>query len=120
MSEFDHAGNILFDLRFGVGRVDSYRVFRFPWMGLPTTRPALALRPDGDRTTVYASWNGATEVARWRILAGSDAARLLPVATVAKKGFETRVTVSSPAETFAVEALAADGSVLRRSETVDR
>jgi hypothetical protein len=119
-TEYDRAGDIVFDLRFGVGRVDSYRAFRFPWRGVPTTRPSVALRPAGDRTTVYASWNGATDVARWRILAGPGAGSLLPVATVAKRGFETRVTVSSTASSFAVEALAADGTVLRRSATVDR
>ncbi len=119
-TEFDRSGNVVFDLRFGVGRVDSYRAFRFSWKGLPTTRPALALRPAGDRTTVYASWNGATEVARWRILAGDDASHLSPVLTVAKNGFETHVTVSSTAETFAVEALAAGGIVLGRSAPVDR
>jgi hypothetical protein len=119
-TEFDRAGDVLFDLRFGVGRVDSYRAFRFPWTGLPTTRPAVALRPAGDRTTVYASWNGATEVTRWRILAGDDASHLASFTTVAKDGFETKATVSSMAATFAVEALAADGSVLRRSPPVDR
>jgi hypothetical protein len=119
-TEYDGAGDVLFDLRFGVGRVDSYRAFRFTWRGVPTTRPAVALRPAGDRTIVYASWNGATQAARWRILAGSDPSRLSPVATVAKDGFETHVTVSSNAPAFAVEALAADGSVLRRSAPVDR
>jgi hypothetical protein len=119
-TEFDRSGNVVFDLRFGVGRVDSYRAFRFSWKGLPTTRPALALRPAGDRTTVYASWNGATEVARWRLLAGDDASHLSQVLTVAKNGFETHVTVSSTAETFAVEALAAGGTVLGRSAPVDR
>ncbi len=119
-TEFDRSGDAVFDLRFGVGRVDSYRAFRFPWKGLPTTRPAVALRPAKDGTTVYASWNGATEVARWRVLAGADAAHLSPVASVAKNGFETHATVRSTARTFAVEALAADGSVLRRSSPVDR
>jgi len=119
-TEYDRAGDAVFDLRFGVGRVDSYRAFRFTWTGLPTTRPAVAVRPVGDRTRVYASWNGATEVASWRILAGSDASRLSRVATVARDGFETRVTVSSTAATFAVEALAADGSALGRSAPVDR
>jgi hypothetical protein len=119
-TEFDRAGNMLFDLRFGVGRVDSYRAFRFPWKGLPATRPTVAVKTEDERTTVYASWNGATEVARWRILAGDDASHLTPVATVARAGFETHVAVDSDASTFAVEALAADGSVLGRSAPVDR
>jgi hypothetical protein len=120
LTEFDRAGDIVFDMRFGVGRVDSYRAFRFPWTGLPTTRPTVALRPAGARTRAFVSWNGATEVARWRIVAGPDASRLAPVATVARDGFETVATVSSTATTFAVEALAADGRVLRRSAPVDR
>ena len=119
-TEYDRAGHVLLDLRFGVGRVDSYRAFRSAWTGAPTTRPAIALRRAGDRTTVYTSWNGATGVARWRILAGSDASHLSPVATVARDGFETHVTVGSDAATFAVEALAADGSVLRRSASAER
>ena len=119
-TEFDRAGEMVFDLRFGAGRVDSYRAFRFPWTGRPTTRPTVALRTDGDRTTVYASWNGATEVARWRILAGPDAQHLSPAATAAKSGFETKVAVNSDAETFAVEALAANRRVLGRSAAVDR
>jgi Arylsulfotransferase (ASST) len=120
VTEYDQGGDVLLDLRFGVGRVDSYRAFRFDWTGQPTTRPAVALRPAGDRTTVHASWNGATEVASWRILAGPDPSRLSPVATVAKDGFETHVTVNSTAATFAVEALAADRTILRRSAPVDR
>jgi hypothetical protein len=119
-TEFDRAGEMVFDLRFGAGRVDSYRAFRFPWTGRPTTRPTVALRTDGDRTTVYASWNGATEVARWRILAGPDAQHLSPAATAAKSGFETKVAVNSDAETFPVEALAANRRVLGRSAAVDR
>jgi hypothetical protein len=119
-TEFDRAGAMVFDLRFGAGRVDSYRAFRFPWTGRPTTRPTVALRPDGDRTIVYASGNGATEVAGWRILGGPDAEHLSPVATGARHGFETHATVSSAAAAFAVEALAADGSVLRRSPAVRR
>jgi hypothetical protein len=119
-TEYGRTGEVLFDLRFGVGRVDSYRAFRYTWTGLPTTRPAVALRAAGDRTTVYASWNGATEVASWRILAGPDAARLSPVQTVARDGFETHATLGSTAATFAVEALAADGTALRRSAPVDR
>jgi hypothetical protein len=55
-----------------------------------------------------------------RILAGDDASHLASLTTVAKDGFETKATVSSMAATFAVEALAADGSVLRRSPPVDR
>ena len=37
-----------------------------------TRRPAPRAEQDG-KTTVYASWNGATQVASWKVLAGSSA-----------------------------------------------
>jgi hypothetical protein len=66
---------------------------------------------------VAVSWNGATEVATWRVLAGEDADDLTPVAEVGKDGFETRTRIER-APVVAVEALDATGQVLDRSETV--
>jgi hypothetical protein len=67
---------------------------------------------------VYASWNGATAVARWQVLAGSAAGSLSPVASGRKNGFETRIDVASSATTFAVRALSAKGRVLATSVPV--
>jgi hypothetical protein len=69
LSEFSHDGKLLFDARFPP-EVESYRAFGFPWIGQPNGDPALAAerRPD-DEVTLYASWNGATEVATWEVLA---------------------------------------------------
>ena len=63
------------------------------------------------------SWNGATEVATWRVLAGEDADGLAPVAEVAKDGFETMTRIEAAA-VVAVEALDSRGDVLDRSETI--
>ena len=61
---------MLFDARFPP-EVESYRAFRFPWSGQPDEDPALAAEPGpDDEVTLYASWNGATEVATWEVLAG--------------------------------------------------
>jgi len=57
-TEFGPRGTILFDGRFGRGRVDSYRAYRLPWIGRPLQH-ALAVAVRGQ--SVYASWNGATE-----------------------------------------------------------
>jgi hypothetical protein len=48
---------------------ESYRAFRFPWSAHPTDGPAVAVEqgPD-DKVKLYASWNGATEVATWEVL----------------------------------------------------
>ncbi len=44
-------------------------------------RPAGAARRSGSRTTVYASWNGATQLASWRVLASSGSGTPTAVAT---------------------------------------
>ena len=75
-----------------------------------------AQRVDPSTVAVYASWNGATTVARWQVLAGADAGSLRPVGTPARRtGFETRIAVPSSAPAFAVRALDAHGHVLATS-----
>ena len=113
-TEFDRAGKVVYDATFATGD-DSYRAYRFVWKGTPTTRPALAVVAGTTTTTVYASWNGATQVSRWRILAGPDKTHLAAVATGPRAGFETPLKVSSDARFFAVEALDARGRVLSAS-----
>ena len=74
-TEYSPGGQVRFDLRFA-DRSASYRAFRFPWSATPATQPAIAARTGHGRTGVYTSWNGATGVAAWRILAGPSASRL--------------------------------------------
>lgn len=116
-TEFDANGEVVLHGSFGDG-MPSYRAFRLPWTGTPTDTPVAALREDGGVSTVYASWNGATEVRTWRVLAGPAPDQLRPVAEVGKTGFETSAALPAPEEYAAVEALDADGQVLSRSEPV--
>ena len=114
-TEYTEAGRVLLDGRFGTGD-DSYRVFHFAWTARPTTRPAVAVARGGSgAATVYASWNGSTEVARWQVLGGSDAGRLHAVASAPKAGFETAIRLSSSPRYVAVRALDASGAVLAAS-----
>jgi hypothetical protein len=116
-TEFTRSGSVIFDAHFNKG-ADSYRVYRFPWVGRPTDRPAFAVkREDDGHLTVFASWNGATEVRRWRVVAGPEQTRLRPVVTVAKRGFETVFAVKSEPRYLAVQALDASGRVLGTSAT---
>jgi Arylsulfotransferase (ASST) len=91
-TEFGPRGTILFDGRFGRGRVDSYRAYRLPWTGRPR-RQALAVAVRG--RNVYVSWNGATEVLSWQLLQGPRKTELRPVRVVAKTGFETRIPLGT-------------------------
>jgi hypothetical protein len=117
-SEFSTSGKLLFDASLPKND-GSYREFRFPWCATPATRPAVATR-DGSRSTdsVYVSWNGATSVARWQVLAGRNGASLSPVASAPASGFETRIEVASRASTFAVRALSSSGHILATSAAV--
>jgi Arylsulfotransferase (ASST) len=105
-SEFGPGGKLRFDARFADGSV-SYRAFRWSWAARPTGRPALAVMPGADgTTTVYVSWNGATEVAKWRVETGRRPDRLAPVTTRRRTGFETAITL--PATTGYVSGVALD------------
>jgi hypothetical protein len=117
-SEFTAAGRLLFDASLPEDD-GSYRILRYPWSATPRTRPDAAARRTGPSSvSVYASWNGATTVARWQVLAGPDAASLAPVATAPRSGFETRIDASSAATTFAVRALSSRGRTLATSSPV--
>jgi hypothetical protein len=120
-TEFDRNGRVLLDVRFGSGGADSYRAFRYPWTGRPSDRPAVVVRSTSDgQSVVAASWNGATEVARWRVLAGREPGRLQPLTMAAKDGFETSIRVPSSARYVAVQALDRAGGVLGSSRPVPR
>jgi hypothetical protein len=61
--------------------------------------------------TVYASWNGATGIARWRVLAGPSANALAPVASAPRSGFETAIGVTGAYAVYEVQALDGAGGV---------
>jgi len=80
-SEFDHDGRLLFSAAYPT-ESESYRAFRFPWSGQPTDDPTIAAELGAeDEVKIYASWNGATEVAIWQVLAGATPDRLEPLAS---------------------------------------
>jgi outer membrane protein assembly factor BamB len=108
-SEYTADGDLLLDADFSTG--ESYRAYRFPWVGRPSDQPTLTV----DDGTAYVSWNGATEVERWRFLAGDDADSARDVGTVNREGFETSTEIPN-APYVAVQALDADGNVLTTVE----
>lgn len=121
VTEFARNGRVLFDAYFGHGGkpgedADSYRAYRFVWHGHPAEPPAIAVAGN----TVYVSWNGATDVARWQVLAGQTRGDLAPVATARKGGFETAIPFSARGAYLAVRALDRHGRILGVSRTVKR
>ena len=77
------------------------------------------IRDDDGEDNVYASWNGATQVASWQVLSSSSSGGpFVPVGSPAPwSGFET--TIQTPnANYFEVEALNSRGRVLGTSAAV--
>jgi arylsulfotransferase ASST len=118
-SEYSPAGRQIFNGSFALG-VNSYRAYRFSWTGRPSWPPAVAVSSSGDSVTISASWNGATEVAAWRVLGGDSPALLSSVAQATRTGFETTIHLTSSLNYFAVQALNAQGHVLGTSAVKPR
>jgi hypothetical protein len=91
----------------------SYRVlYTSNWVGKPFFPPSGAVRKHHGRSTVYASWDGATQVVAWEVLAGSDRKHEKLVATARKGGFETVIHLKRAYRTYRVMALGAKGRAL--------
>ena len=118
-TEFDRNGRVLVDGRFGVDGTDSYRAYRLAWAGRPAESPAVAVERERDGVyTAYASWNGATEAARWQVLAGPDRQRLLPQAEHVNGAFETAIAFETLEKVIQVRALNDRGAVIGSSRPV--
>jgi len=114
-TEFDSDGSVIMNGQLPNGD-QSYRAFTGDWAGYPADKPAVALRANPSRgTAVYVSWNGATEVATWRVLAGKHPSSLAAVATQPRNGFETVIVANSTGPCFAVAAHDASGQQLGES-----
>lgn len=118
-NEISPTGEVHFDARFA-GTDLTYRAYLQGWTGRPASPPATTLQvdPSGNRS-LQVSWNGATDVARWRLAAGVSAATMRVVSTVDRAGFETAVAVPPEARFAALTALDPTGRELGRSPVVD-
>jgi Arylsulfotransferase (ASST) len=122
LSEIGPAGQLLFNAHLPSGW-ESYRTFVGSWSGEPKQPPVIAAKRSAGTNgvvTVYASWNGATEVASWRALAGSSSTSLAPVTSAPKLGFETAISLPRglSGHYLAVQALNSAGTVIGSSAPV--
>ncbi len=110
----------LFSLTFDQPYV-SYRAFLSPWHGSPDTLPDLAYKISGRYTILGYSWNGATDVAGFRLYGGTSLAALDPIEARARTDFEVQSRLSDlPANEcyFQVAALGRGGAELARSKII--
>ncbi|KAI5207271.1 hypothetical protein AUEXF2481DRAFT_32563 [Aureobasidium subglaciale EXF-2481] len=127
----EHAatGEVLCDNRFstvsswGTGDVQSYRALKAPWKGEPSWPPSVAFG-DGKDLSIFASWNGATEVAFWKVQQAEQLAcpddEWEDVSVTQRKGFETEIDIQDDEMRFLrVVALDVDGNALGVSGNLD-
>lgn len=98
-TEYAANGTVLCDTHFATnyswerGDVQSYRAFKFPWIGQPAEPPTAILSEDGG--VIYTSWNGATEVRSWILQESKDyelgEEEWQDISEVQKNGFETEI-----------------------------
>jgi hypothetical protein len=116
ISEYSPSGALVYDAHFPYDQL-FYRAYRYPWSATPASPPAVLASENntGLETVVHMSWNGATGVAAWRVLAGSSASALRPRVSVAVSGFETETILNNAYRDVEVEALDSSGHVLASS-----
>ena len=115
-TEYTAGGAVLLDARLPQGG-QNYRALRFPWHGTPAEPPRLAAGPAGT-PGLFASWNGATGVVAWQLLAGPSAGALAPAGTSPRQGFETRLAQPTGARFAAAVALGPGSRQLARTGTI--
>jgi hypothetical protein len=117
-SEDNASGQEIFDAHF-VEPSGSYRAYRFPWNAQPPTTPALVQGwAPGDVPELYASWDGATDVAAWRVLAGTSPGSLTTIEQIPRNNFETDIPASTEAPYLEVQPLNQSGGSLASSKVV--
>lgn len=129
-TEFDAGGAVVCDVHLApraistFGMVTSYRAYKSAsWVGRPVPPPSVFLRPADRR--VYASWHGATEIARW-VLEGADwegasEGRYVHVDGKKKAEFEVSFAITDAMPPYLrVAALDKDGEVLGRTEVLHK
>ena len=99
----------------------TYRGYKFPWVGRPKSPPdvhsELVVLDDTPFTAVHVSWNGDTEVAKWRLYESNyDGDDKELIAEKERTGFETALMYNGYATYVVVEGIGRDGNPLAQSE----
>jgi len=118
-SEFTADGTLLYGASLPEGMY-SYRGLRLPWTAAPHHAPAVAAGRDGQSgaTVLYASWNGATDVAGWEVNAGAKHNHLRPLGIARRHGFETVIPLKHQPRFASVTPVDRAGKRLRHSPVI--
>jgi hypothetical protein len=117
-TEYNSSGGVLLDGTLGKN-VQDFRTYLSPWAGQAPGSPSVVAKAAGAGTlAVSVSWNGATGVASWRLLAGASPTTLAPLTTVADAGFQTTIQAHTASPYVELQALNCAGGVIGASPAV--
>lgn len=122
MSEHTADGEFVMEAQMVSQRLVSYRAYKKNFTAQPSEPIAVKAFVFGvdeatSTTVTYVSWNGATEVAQWKLYAVEDGQQVL-LATAQRTGFETMLMAAGASYRIVVEALGAHGETLGKSDVV--
>ena len=122
ISEHTPEGRVVLEARFMSCRLVSYRAYKFNWTSLaPVEDPSIKAisygsSPAMSTTMVYASWNGATDIAEWKFYAARDVNdKFQLIGSAEKKGFETGYVADQYWPFWYAEAIDRSGNTLGRT-----
>ncbi|KAJ5089606.1 hypothetical protein N7532_008290 [Penicillium argentinense] len=121
ISEFTEDGELVMSARFTSSRFSNYRAYKFEFTGRPTVPPDMVAAVHGTDetnlvTTIWVSWNGATEVDMWRFYARkSQFDDPVYVGNATKYDFETMFIARGYLDWVTAEAVDREGNVLGSS-----
>ncbi len=98
VAEVKRDGTKVFELLLPL-EMQNYRAFRFPWVGRPDTEPTLVVDTENYTvTTLSYSWNGATDVASYRVYGDPSDFPTTLLKMEPKTGFETTTVFTGLAD----------------------
>lgn len=120
LTEHTEDGELVWEGEWLSERWNTYRAYKANFTGIPleppTAKSFVTARGDGrSATTVYVSWNGATEVQTWRVRSAEGKV----VAESKRTGFETVVICDGYHPAVYVEAVDLNGQHLSQSRMMD-
>ncbi|KAI8624163.1 ASST-domain-containing protein [Xylariaceae sp. FL1651] len=130
-TEYTAEGELVMDIQrgqvlemdHGIVPVIAYRAWKADWVGKPTWPPSIAAKSEGNITSIYVSWNGATEVDSYVLLASNNISSLNGkdsiTAVSGRNGFETSFQLSENLRYARIAALDRNGAILGYTAAVD-
>lgn len=126
-SEHTPDGKMIMQANLQTEWLGTYRSYKFPFVGKPTTPPDVYAQafnqPHNENATamqIYASWNGATEVSSWKVYkTDKNGDAEVEISWIPKAGFETAISYEGFAKYIFVEAVDGEGNALGRSKTFE-